>query len=234
MSHFSRQASPWHNRRPTAGGHFRIHRGDFSSYTRRDLAPRPRNDDGFGSRSAWIRFAEFSAGVHEGRIIFGGEAVLTTGPPQLDLQAAGGLYDPIAFQALPARIASAIRYVLPVLTGTTLCDAIGREQHFDPGDARLSALTAAQKGIVASVDRMGNIAPKFLKCEISGNTVTFYKQSALDSASPKRHIYGAIRFLPPPYSSFHLIRGGGDVPTAELLRQITTVVNSWKKITRTP
>jgi len=192
-------------------------------------APSPGTDDGFGSRKASIRFAEFSAGVRERRIILGGEAVLTSGPPQLDLQAAGGLYDPITLQAFPAGIASAIRNVLPVLTSTALCDAIGRERHFDPGDVRLSALTAAQRGAVASVDRMGNHSPRVLQCEVSGITVTFHKESAFDSTGPSRHIYGAIRFLPPPYSSFQLIRGGGDAPTADMLRQIAAVVNSWKK-----
>src|SRR5512133_2392130 len=76
-------------------------------------APSPGTDNGFGSRTASIRFAAFSAGVHEGALILGGEAVLTTGPPQLDLQAAGGLYDPIALQVFPDRIAIAIRNLLP-------------------------------------------------------------------------------------------------------------------------
>ncbi len=198
-------------------------------YPERFGAPSPGTDDGFRGRTAAIRFAGFSAGVQAGRIVLGGEAVLTTGPPQLDLQAAGGLYDPIALQTLPARIATAIRNVLPVLTGAAFCDAIGRERHLHPADARLGALTAAQQGAVASVDRMGNITPKVFECGISGDTVTFHKESAFDPAGPRRHIYGAIRFLPPPYSSFQLVRGGADAPTAELLRQIATVVNSWKE-----
>jgi hypothetical protein len=191
--------------------------------------PSPGTDNGFRNRTAAIRFSAFSAGVHAGRIILGGEAVLTAGPPQLDLQAAGGLYDPITFQIFPTRFATVIQNALPVLNAAVLCDAIGREQHLDPADGRLSALPAGQRGAIAAVDRMGNLAPKVLHCEISDSTVTFDKESALKPAGPSRHIYGAIRFLPRPYSSFQLIRGSADAPGAALLQQITALVNSWKK-----
>jgi len=180
--------------------------------------PSRGTDDGFRGRTASIRFPAF-----------GGEAVLTTGPPQVDLQSAGGLYDAIALQALTAAMATTIRDVLPVLTAASFCDAIGREQHFDPVNARFSGWTAAQKRAAEGVDRMGNIAPRILQCEISGDTVTFHKEAAFDPARPRRHIYGAIRFLPPPYSSFQLIRGGADAPTIELLAQVTEVVTSWKE-----
>src|SRR6266853_5426006 len=60
--------------------------------------PSAGTDNGFRDRTAAIRFSEFSAGVHTRRIILGGEAVLTVGPPQLDLQAAGGLYDALSLQ----------------------------------------------------------------------------------------------------------------------------------------
>jgi hypothetical protein len=191
--------------------------------------PSPGTDNGFLNRAAAIRFSEFSAGVAARRIILGGEAVLTDGPPQLDLQAAGGLYDSITLQIFPARIATVIRNALPVLTADVFCDAIGREQHLDPADGRLSALTAAQRGAIAVVDRMRNIAPKVLHCEVLAGTVTFDKESASDPAGPSRHVYGAIRFLPPPYSSFQLVRGSADAPGRALLHQIATVVNSWKE-----
>ncbi len=190
--------------------------------------PSPGTDDGFRNRIAAIRFSEFSAGVRANRIILGGEAVLTAGPPQLDLQAAGGLYDSITLQVFPARIATVIQNALPVLTAAAFCDAIAREQHLDPADKGLSTLDAGQRGAIRAVDRMGNVAPKVLRCEILANTVTFDKESAFDPAGPPRHIYGAIRFLPRPYSSFQLVRGSADAPSTALLQQITTVVNSWK------
>jgi hypothetical protein len=191
--------------------------------------PSPGTDDGFGDRAAAIRFSEFSAGVHARRIILGGEAVLTTGPPQVDLQAAGGLYDAITLQVFPAPIAAAIRNALPVLTAVNFCDAIGREQHLAPADERLSKLTAKQREAIATVDRMGNVTPKALRCEILADTVTFDKESARDPAGPSRHTYGAIRFLSRPYSSFQLVRGSSEAPSTSLLQQITTVVNSWKE-----
>lgn len=190
--------------------------------------PSPGTDDGFRNRSAAIRFSEFSAGVHGLRIILGGEAVLTAGPPRLDLQAAGGLYDPITLQIFPAQIATVVQSALPVLTAAAFCDAIGRDQHIDPADTRLSALTPDQRKVIPSVDRMGNVAPKILRCDLSGATVTFDKESKSDPAGANRHIYGAVRFLPQPYSTFQLIRGSADAPPTTLLNQITTVVNSWK------
>lgn len=191
--------------------------------------PSPGTDNGFRDRAAAIRFSKFSAGVHARRIILGGEAVLTAGPPQLDLQAAGGLYDSMTLQIFPAPIAAVIRNALPVLTAANFCDAIGHEQHLDPADGRLNTLTAKQKAAIAAIDRMGNFAPKVLHCEVSASTVTFDKESASDPARPSRHIYGAIHFLPRPYSSFQFVRGSSDAPSTSLLQQITRVVNSWKE-----
>ena len=55
--------------------------------------------------------------------------MLTSEAPQLDLQAAGGLYDAITLQIFPDPIANVIRNALPVLTADKFCDAIGRERH---------------------------------------------------------------------------------------------------------
>ena len=190
--------------------------------------PSPGTDNGFGNRTAAIRFSGLSAGVHAGRIILGGEAVLTRGAPQLDLQAAGGLYDPVTLQIFPEPIANVIQNALPALTPANFCDAIGRERHLDPADQRLSPMTAQQRASVANLDRMGNFAPKVLRCDVAGAVVTFEKEAASAAGGASRHIYGAMRFLPAPYSSFQLIRGSGEAPGDALLQQITMVVNSWK------
>jgi len=186
--------------------------------------PSAGTDSGFGDRVAAIRFAQFSSGVRGGRITLGGEAVLTKNAPQVDLQAAGGLYDEITLSALPGPAALTVRNVLPRLTSANFCDAIARERHADPTDPRLSSLTAKEKVALGLVDQMGNSSPKVLRCEVSGDTVSFEKQ-----AGP-RTIYGAIRFLPLPHSSFQLIRGGTDAPTPGVLRQITDLVNSWHEL----
>ena len=192
--------------------------------------PSPGADNGFRNRTAAIRFSEFSAGAHAGHIILGGEAVLTSEAPQLDLQAAGGLYDAITLQIFPEPVAKVIRNALPVLTPDTFCDAIGRERHLDAADQRLTGLTAQQRSTIANVDRMGNINSKVLRCDVVGGTVTFEKEAVLIPAGAPRHIYGSIRFLAAPYSSFQLIRGSGDEPGEALLRQIAAVVNSWKRL----
>ena len=123
-------------------------------------APSAGTDDGFRDRVAAIRFSEFSAGVRAGKIILGGEAVLTKESPQVDLQAAGGLYDGITLQVFPAPVAIDVRSALPRLTAANFCDAIARERHADPSDPRLSSLTAAQKTALAQVDQMGNACPE--------------------------------------------------------------------------
>ena len=187
-------------------------------------APSAGTDDGFRDRVAAIRFSEFSAGVHAGKIILGGEAVLTKESPQVDLQAAGGLYDEITLQVFPAPAVLTVRNALPRLTAANFCDAIARERHADPADPRLSSLTAAEKTALAQVDQMGNASPKVLRCDVSGDTVTFAKNSG------QRYVYGAIRFLPPPYSSFQLVRGGGEAPAPAMLQQITDLVNSWRNL----
>ena len=187
-------------------------------------APSAGTDNGFRDRVAAIRFPEFSAGIHERKIVLGGESALTKESPQVDLQAAGGLYDEITLQVFPGPAASLVRSVLPRLTASNFCDAITRERHADPADPRLRSLTAAEKTALGQVDQMGNVSPKVLRCDVSGDTVTFAKSSG------QRYVYGAIRFLPPPYSSFQLIRGSGEAPEPALLQRITDLVNSWRAL----
>jgi len=186
--------------------------------------PSVGTDSGFRDRVASIRFSEFSAVADSCKKILGGEAVLTKESPQVDLQAAGGLYDEITLQVFPAPTALTVRNVLPRLTTANFCDAIARERHADPADPRLSSLSAAEKTALGQVDQMGNASPKVLRCDVTGDTITFEKQGG------QRHIYGAIRFLPPPYSSFQLVRGGGEAPPPAMLRQITMLVNSWREL----
>lgn len=88
-------------------------------------SPPAGTDNGFRNRTAAIRFSEFSAGVRGGRVILGGEAVLTSGNVLRDLQAAGGLYDEITLQIFQDRAASLIKSALPALTPALLCGALG-------------------------------------------------------------------------------------------------------------
>ena len=149
---------------------------------------------------------------------------MTKEAPQVDLQAAGGLYDEITLSALSRSAALIVRNSLPRLTAANFCDAIARERHADPTDPRLSSLTPTEKNALGQLDQMGNSSPKVLRCEVSGDTVSFEKQAG------SRYVYGAIRFLPLPYSSFQLVRGSADAPAPPMLRQVTDLVNSWREL----
>lgn len=177
-------------------------------------------NDGFGDRVAAIRFSIFSRGG------IGGEAALTKDAPMLDIQAAGGLYDAIAREALTASLLALIDRALPRLTVHNLCEQLGRERHLDVAAAAFAAVPAAQRNAIAELDRLGNVAPGVTECTVAGNTVAFLKEAATVDGGPRRRVYGAVRFLPEPYSAFQLIRAGGTVDQA-LLADIRRVVDSW-------
>lgn len=168
------------------------------------------NNDGFEDRVAAIRFSTFSAGL-------GGEVALTRGLPVIDLQAVGGLYDAIAREVFPDPLSPA-----------NFCQALAREQHLDPGHAALSPLTAPQRAAVVSVDGMRNVNPRVIQCVVNGTTVTFHKEAASQPGGPPQHVYGAVRFLASPYSTFQIVRAG-PAPDSAILRQMTTLVRSWNR-----
>jgi hypothetical protein len=85
-----------------------------------------------------------------------------------------------------------------------------------------------QREAIPNVDRMTNSAPEVVVCNVSGTTVTFHKKNSLRPRDRPRHIYGAIQLLPPPYSSFQLVRGSPGAPAKSLLQQIEAVVKSWR------
>ena len=188
-------------------------------------------NDGFGDRVAAIRFAAFSSGVRAGAIVLGGEAVVTKGFPCIDLQAVGGLYDSIAIEALSRPMQSDIIAILPVLSSANFCEQLRKAQHIDVSDPRLAALTLQQRDAAASLDQLGNVDPKVLRCDASGDIITFHKVSAFSPAEPqsRRHVYGAVRFLRPPFSSFQIIRATADAPSNEMLQTMAAMVESFRQ-----
>jgi len=178
-------------------------------------------DNGFGNRVAAIRFSAFSTqGI-------GGEAVLTQGPPSLDVQTAGGLYDDIVSGGLPASIKNIVDSALPRLTLANFCQQIAREDHVDVTTPAFASLTPQQREAVAALDRMGNIAPRVTRCAVTGDTVTFDKDATAAPGGARRRTYGAVRFLTGSYSAFQLIRAGGTADDA-VLEKMTRVVASFK------
>ena len=199
-----------------AGGRFRF------SYPSAFGAPLRGTNDGFEDRVAAIRFAVFSSGI-------GGEAALTRGFPLVDIQAVGGLYDSIALEVFPGPLRRLIVQALPPLSPTNFCQLLGQEQHLDPQIAALSQLTAQQRAAVASVDRMRNVAPRVIQCVVNDTTVTFDKEAGFQPGGPRQHIYGAVRFLEAPYSTFQIVRAG-PAPDPAVLNQMTAIVRSWMRL----
>ena len=184
-------------------------------------APEVGTDSGFGGRVAAIRFATFSTqGI-------GGEAVLLQGPPSVSVLALGGLYDDITSGALPDAVKAVVAKVLPRLTAANFCTQLRAERHIDAGAAPVAALEARHREALLSLDSMGHIAPQVLRCEASGDTITFHKDAAMSVGGARRHAYGAIRFLTGPYSAFYLVRAG-QAPDAATLAQMSAVVSSWR------
>ena len=184
--------------------------------------PSRGTDDGFGDRVAATRFSVFSGGI-------GGEAALTRGFPVVDIQAVGGLYDAITLQVFPDSLRRLIVGALVPLSAANFCRAIAQEQHLDLRAAPLAALPAEQRSMIAATDRIRNVGPRVLQCVVDGTTVTFDKEVGFAAGGSRQHVYGAVRFLESPYSTFQVVRAG-PAPDAGLLRQITTVVKSWRPL----
>jgi len=196
------------------GGRFRF------SYPAEFGDPSPGTNDGFEDRVAAIRFAAFSSGI-------GGEAALTRSFPVVDIQAAGGLYDAITLEAFPDPVRRQILQALPRLTAANFCQQIAREQHLDPQVGGLAKLSAQQKSVIASTDRIRNVSPRIVECRLDGTTVTFNKEVSFQPGGPRQHVYGAIRFLEAPYSTFQIVRAGS-APAAAVLDQMAALVKSWR------
>jgi hypothetical protein len=160
-------------------------------------------NNGFGNRAAAVRFSVFSSqGI-------GGEAVLTQNRLSLDVQAAGGLYDDIASEALPDSLKRTVDAALPALTVANLCEQLGREHHLDVSAPLFASLAREQRAALMDLDATGNVAPVVTRCAVSGDTVTFEKEAAPAPGAPRRRTYGVVRFLTGRYIAFQLLRAGG-------------------------
>ncbi len=186
-------------------------------------SPSTGTNNGFEDRVAAVRFATFSStGI-------GGEAALTRGFPLIDLGAVGGLYDAIALEILTVPLRRQIVSALVALTPGNFCGLLSQARHLDPASAALAGLTDQQKAAVASVDQMRHVEPRVVQCVVEGDTVTFVKDAAFQPGGPRQHVYGAVRFLSPPYSTFQIVRAGSR-PDDAVLRQMTAVVLSWSPL----
>ncbi len=174
-------------------------------------------DDGFGDRVAAVRFSNLMG--------LGGEAALTTGPIAVDLQALGGLYDPIALQVFPDAIKAQVVAARPAITRAGFCQLLGAADHLGAA----AALPERVREAARSVDRVRNIDPRVVRCQLAGDTVTFHKEATFSSGamSARQHIFGALRFLDGPFSAFQIVRAALAPPTDEDLDALTRIVRSF-------
>ena len=174
-------------------------------------------DDGFGDRVAAVRFSNLMG--------LGGEAALTTGPIVVDLQALGGLYDPIALQVFPDAIKAQVVAARPAVTRANFCQVLGAADHLGAA----AGLTERVREAARNVDRMRNIDPRVVRCQMAGDTVTFHKEATFTSGgvSARQHIFGALRFLDGPFSAFHIVRVALAAPTDEEVDVLARIVRSF-------
>jgi hypothetical protein len=182
--------------------------------------PGTGTNNGFGDRVAAVRFSAFPA-------VYGGEAVLTRGFPLIDLQAVGGLYDSLTLEVFPAPLRALVVAQLPRLTAANFCAALSQAQHLDPGLPALASLPAQQRQAIGMTDGMRNSNPRVVECRAVQDTVSFDKERAFQPGSPIQHVYGTVRFLTGPYSSFQLIAGGA-APDRSTLTAIERLVASFQ------
>ena len=174
-------------------------------------------DDGFRDRVAAVRFSNLMG--------LGGEAVLTTGPIAVDVQALGGLYDPIALQVFPDAIKAQVVAARPAVTRGGFCQLLGAADHLGAA----AGLPERVREAARNVDRMRNIDPRVVRCQMAGDTVTFHKEATFTAgaASARQHIFGALRFLDGPFSAFQIVRAALAPPTDEDLDTLARIVRSF-------
>lgn len=185
-----------------------------------------------GDQGEAFRFAAFSSGTRGGRLVLEGEAVLTTGRPWVTV-ALGGLHDPILLggivDALPTAVQTDLLTHASLVGPSNFCQELSAPHHLDEDAPAFTAMTSAHHTALRELDRMRNIDPQVVYCEAVGDTVTFEKEATFESGSfrGRQHIYGAIRFLGGPFSSFQLIQIANDAPTDALLQEMAAVVKSF-------
>ncbi len=145
-------------------------------------------------------------------------------------RAVGGLYDAITMEIFPGPRRKMLVRNLPALQASNFCRMLAREDHIDLGKRDFCSLSAKMKNGIRRVDRMRNIKPKLIFCKVSKNTVSFHKTATFQAGAmrSRQHIYGAVKFVKAPYSSFHLVRGGKDAPGKKTTESITKLVKSLK------
>ena len=79
------------------------------------------------------------------------------------------------------------------------------------------------------LDTSRNVNPVVRRCGVSGGVAVFHKETTFESGtvSARQHIFGALRFLAAPYSSFQIVRGLNAPPAAADLDAAERLVRSF-------
>ncbi len=85
------------------------------------------------------------------------------------------------------------------------------------------------------LDGFGHHEPRLLSFSPDGATATFDITAAIGTGkgTPRRHVFGAVRFMKGQYSSVQLIQSGLKAPSAEYLDVLRNVVNSFQMVPAT-
>jgi hypothetical protein len=186
------------------------------SYPESYGTPAPGTDSGFRNRVAAVRFSSLAG--------LGGEAALTSGFIDVDIQALGGLYDSIARSVLPDADAEALAAALPPVTPANFCALLGAVDRVQSLKLPPRLLPAARM-----LDASRNVRPAVRRCGVSGGVAVFHKETTFESGavSARQHVFGAVRFLVAPYSSFQFVRGLNTPPAAAELDTAERLVRSF-------
>jgi hypothetical protein len=168
-------------------------------------------DDGFRERVAAIRFDRVNY-----------EAVLTQGQVTVDRQALGGLYDTIARQIIPESALLRILQAVTPVTAANFCELLGATDHV----ARRADLSAKDLQMARAADALGNDTPRVVTCARRGDVIAFHKEAGLAPGGGRRHVFGAIRFLEAPFSSFQIV-GIGAAPGGADLGAMRSIAESF-------
>jgi hypothetical protein len=173
-------------------------------------------DSGFRNRVAAVRFLGLAG--------LGGEAALTSGFIDVDIQAVGGLYDAIARGVLQDADVPTLVAALPPLTPANFCSILGATDRAQGLKLSPLLLTAARM-----LDVIRNLDPVVRRCAVTDRVAVFRKEATFQSGamSARQHLFGAVRFLDAPYSSFQLVRGLNVPPSPADLDALERVVRSF-------
>ena len=179
-------------------------------------------NDGQGRRVAALRFSRGPAAD------LGGELVLTRGRAGFDLQLLGGLYDPLALEAVPPAARKRLEAVLPRPILHNFCALLEKPRHLNPRHRLIKFLPSAELEALKALDALRNENPVVHRCEVDHHTVTFHKEATFRAGreAVRQHLFGAVRFLKNAYSSFQIVSAGTAPPDAATLERMRRVVSS--------